>query len=126
MLYGMSENGWTDQGLLNEFRFFMKEISPARHVIPFVDGHSTKYKPNTIKAAAEQGVVAFCLPPYGTHVTQPLNISFFSPLKVCWSETCHAFMQEIPSCVVTNYKFSTQAKQLKGWLNKIWDIPLQP
>ena len=48
----------------------------------------------------------FCLPPHSTHVAQPLDISFFQPLKVYWSEACHKFMQENPGRVVTKYSFS--------------------
>ena len=71
-----------------------------------VDGHSFNYEPDTIKAAAEYGVVIFCLCSHCMHVAQPLDASFFHPLKVYWSEACHSFMQENPGCVVTKYNFS--------------------
>lgn len=48
----------------------------------------------------------FCLLSHSTHVPQPLNVSFFRPLKVYWSEACHKFMQNNPGRVVTKYQFS--------------------
>ena len=60
------------------------------------DGHSSHYEPETIPAAAETGVVMFCLLPHSTHGAQPLHVSFFWPLKVYWSEACHKFMQDNP------------------------------
>ena len=107
-LYGMSDKGWTDQELFYYWltELFVKQIPPARPVMLLVDGHSSHYEPVTIRAAAEQGIVIFCLPPHSTHVAQPLDVSFFRPLKVYWSEACHTYMQSNPGCVVTKYQFS--------------------
>jgi hypothetical protein len=120
-LYGMSERGWTDQELFFYWmtELFLEQIPPARPVMLLVDGHSSHYEPDTIKAAAEHGVVIFCLPPHCTHVAQPLDVSFFRPLKVYWSEACHTFMQENPGCVVTKYNFSKL-------FSKAWYKAIQP
>ena len=107
-LYGMSDKGWTDQELFFYWmtQLFVKYIPPTRPVMLLVDGHSWHYEPETIRAAAEAGIVMFCLPPHSTHVAQPLDVSFFRPLKVYWSEACHKFMQNNPGRVVTKYQFS--------------------
>ena len=120
-LYGMSEKGWTDQELFYYWltELFVKQIPPARPVMLLVDGHSSHYEPESIRAAAEQGIIVFCLPPHSTHVAQPLDVSFFHPLKVYWSEACHTFMQENPGCVVTKYQFSRL-------FSKAWYKAIQP
>ena len=46
-----------------------------------VDGHSSHYEPETIRAAADAEIVMFCLPPHSTHVAQPLDVSFFSAFE---------------------------------------------
>ena len=71
-----------------------------------VDGHSSHYEPETIRAAAEAGIVMFCLPLIQLTVAQLLDDSCFWPLKVYWSEACHKFMQNNPDRVVTKYQFS--------------------
>jgi len=48
-----------------------------------------------------------CIPPHTTHISQPLDISFFCPLKLYWSEGCHKYVQENPSRIITKYQFST-------------------
>ncbi len=108
-LYGMSYKGWTDMEL---FSFWMKDqflpsIPPALPVLLLLDGHSSHYEPETIRYAASQDVVIVCLPPHTTHVSQPLDVSFFKPLKVYWSEVCHRYMQDNPGRVVTKYQFSS-------------------
>ena len=77
-------------------QLFVKHIPPTRPVMLLIDGHSSHNEPETIRAAAEAGIVMFCLPPHSMHVAQPLDVSFFRPLKVCWSEACHKFMQDNP------------------------------
>ena len=86
---------------------FLPSIPPARPVLLLLDGHSSHYEPNTIKYAASHGVVILCLPPHTTHVAQPLDVSFFKPLKTYWSEVCHRYMQDNPGRVVTKYQFSS-------------------
>ena len=40
-------------------------------------------------------------PPNTTHTTQPLDVSFFGPLKRHWASVCHS-----PGAVVTKLSFS--------------------
>ena len=123
-LYGMSEKGWTDQEMFFFWmtELFVKHIPPAHPVLLLVDGHSSRYEPDTIRAAAEQGVIVFCLPPHCTHLAQPLDISFFRPLKVYRSEACHTLMQgkkKNPGSVITKYQFLTL-------FSKAWYKAIQP
>ena len=103
----------TDQELLFYWltELFVKQIPPLRPVILFLDGHSSHYEPECIRAAA------VCL--LTQLVAQPLDVSFFQPLKVFWSEACHTFMRENPGCVVMKYQFS----QL---FSKAWYKAIQP
>ena len=82
-LYGLSEKGWTDMGLFGYWmdKLFLPNIPPVRPVLLLLDGHSSHYEPDTIDLAANQGVIVLCLPPHTTHVSQPLAVSFFRPLK---------------------------------------------
>ena len=44
-------------------------------------------------------------PPNTTHATQPLDVSFFKPLKANWSSVCHKFMTDNPGAVVMKLGF---------------------
>lgn len=107
-LYGMSDKGWTDMELFRNWMtsLFIPNIPSARPVLLLIDGHSSHYEPETIRLAAKEGIIILCLPPHTTHVSQPLDISFFRPLKVYWSEGCHKYMQNNPGRTVTKYQFS--------------------
>jgi len=74
-VYGMSPQGWIDQELFVQWleKLFIKNIPDTCPVMLLLDGHSSHYKPEGIKVAAENDIVLFCLPPNATHVAQPLT-----------------------------------------------------
>lgn len=83
-LYGMSERCWIDSELFYCWfdRLFLRHIPPQRPVMLLCDGHGSHFTPEAIAKAAEKGVIVFCIPPNTTHVAQPLDVSFFAPLKL--------------------------------------------
>ena len=107
-LYGMSDSGWIDKELFFLWlkNIFIKRIPPQRPVLLLYDGHSSHYTPDAITEAAKEGIVIFCLPPNTTHAAQPLDVSFFKPLKTFWSLACHSFLADHPNAVVTKLQFS--------------------
>ena len=88
-------------------KLFLPSIPPSRPVLLLLDGHSSHFEPDTIRMASKEGVVIICLPPHTTHVSQPLDVSFFRPLKVYWSNACHKYVQENPGRIVTKFQFSS-------------------
>ena len=120
-IYGMSPQGWIDHELFNEWlqKLFIENIPQTRPVILLLDGHSSHYTPEAIKTAAENEIILFCLPPHATHVAQPLDVSFFGPLKKHWFQVCHTYMAENPGKVVTKFLFSSL-------FNEAWFKSIQP
>ena len=120
-LYGMSDSGWIDKELFFLWlkNIFIKRIPPQRPVLLLYDGHSSHYTPDAITEAAKEGIVIFCLPPNTTHAAQPLDVSFFKPLKTFWSLACHSFLADHPNAVVTKLQFS-------GLFNEAWTKACKP
>jgi len=87
-LYGMSSKGWMDQGLFSTWflQYFLKHAVSERPLLLMLDGHSSHYTLQLVKAAAEN-VILFCLPLHTTADSQPLDASCFGPLKTFWFET---------------------------------------
>lgn len=114
--YGVSDSGWTDRDLFRGWLMdhFLTHAVAGRPLLLLVDGHSSHYDPDTIRFAKEHNVIIFCLPPHTTHEAQPLDISFFGPLKIHWREVCHAFLQSSPGKAVTKYNFVELFS--KAWL----------
>ena len=92
-------------------------IPPARPVILLLDGHSSHYNPEAIAIAAEEKIIIFCLPPHTTHVAQPLDVSFFGPLKQHWEKVCNDYMSDNPGRAVTKFQFSALFSQ--AWFQTI-------
>ena len=107
-LYGLSKRGWMNSELFTCWftDHFLKYIPSTRPIILLLDGHSSHYCPQFIKAAAEEGIIVFVLPPNTTHLTQPLDKGCFSPLKVAWRQACHEFRTDYPGRVVTRFDFN--------------------
>ena len=114
--YGLSKKGWTDRELFQGWlqHHFLSHAVPGRPLLLLLDGHSSHYDPDTIHFAKEHSVIIFCIPPHMTHEAQPLDVSFFKPLKDHWGEVCHDFYQKSPGKVVTKFNFSELFS--KAWL----------
>ena len=113
--YGMSPQGWIDHELFYEWL----NIPPSRPVLLQLDGHSSHYRLEAIKFAAENEIILFCLPPHTTHVAQPLDVSFFGPLKKHWARVCHEYTVDNPGRAVAKFQFSSL-------FNKAWFLAIQP
>ncbi|XP_064403158.1 uncharacterized protein LOC135348769 isoform X2 [Halichondria panicea] len=119
--YGTSKNGWIDSVLFEDwFKCqFLPNASPVRPVLLIMDGHSTHYQPSTVRLAASEQVILFCLPPNTTHLTQPLDKGCFGPLKRAWRKECHSYMAQSGGKMVTRYEFSRL-------FNKAWFASMTP
>ena len=96
-LYGMSEKEWTGMEL---FHYWMINQFVPLHVLccyfltdtPLIMSQ-TQF---VLLKTKELYFDSFHIP----HVSQPLDVSFFHPLKAYWSDACHKY---IPGHVVTKY-----------------------
>jgi len=90
-LYGLTSNGWSNSEMFDLWfhNHFLRYIPAVRPVLLLLDGHSSHYNPSTLKMAAKEQVVMFCLPPHTTHFLQLLDKSCFASLKAAWHEECH-------------------------------------
>ena len=106
-LYGLSRKGWIDRSLFSDwfFNHFLPYAPSSRPFLLLLDGHSSHYCPEVIRAAAAQKIIIFALPANTTHLTQPLDKGPFSPLKYSWKEACHNFIVKNPGRCVTRYDF---------------------
>ena len=105
--YGLSPNGWIDMKLFCDwvFEHFLAYAPPARPLLLLLDGHSSHYCPEAIKACAEEQVILLALPPNTTHIIQPLDRGCFSPLKAQWKKIVQSYIAKKHKAV-TRYEFS--------------------
>ena len=106
--YGLSQNGWIDRTLFCDWMFehFLAFAPPARPLLLLLDGHSSHYCPEVIKACAEEEVIIMALPPNTTHIIQPLDRGCFSPLKSQWKRVIQSYVSKNHKAI-TRYEFSS-------------------
>lgn len=84
---GKTESGWMTR---DTFFLYIRDVfhpwilreKIKFPVIIFVDGHASHVSIQTTSFCKENNMVLICLPPNTTQITQPLDVSFFRPLKV--------------------------------------------
>lgn len=78
------ESGWmTSELFLAWLKHFKKYSNPSLEspVLLIMDGHVSHKSYGALKYAKENGIVLLCLPAHCSHRMQPLDVSFFAPLK---------------------------------------------
>ena len=95
-----SPNGWIDAGLFLEYlKHFKSHVKCSKDspVLLILDGHKTHTKSlPTIDYARENGIVIVSLPPHTSHKLQPLDRSFFKPLKAAFNSACSSWLRNHP------------------------------
>jgi hypothetical protein len=107
-MYGLTDNGWSNAEIFNIWfhNHFLCHALAVRPLLLLLDGHSSHYNPSTVKMAAKEKVIIFCLPPHTTHIAQPLDVSSFSALKTAWHQNCHQYTVDNLGKKVTRFQFS--------------------
>lgn len=85
--YNRAKNGWFDLACFEDW--FQSIFLPAvRHLdgkkVIIEDNLSSHISVNVLRLCDHHNVKFVCLPPNSTHLTQPLNVAFFSPMKKAW------------------------------------------
>ena len=106
--FGKSENGWMTQELFYGWitKHFMRHITAERPVCLLVDGHTSHIDLQTAKFCNENHILLYCLPPHSSHITQPLDVGFFSPLKGAWKKAVIAYNCDHPGAAVNKSTFA--------------------
>lgn len=85
--YNRTKHGWMDGATFEEWFavHFLPVLTqqPGKKVV-IDDNLSSHISPNVLRLCQENNVAFVCLPPNSTHLTQPLDIAYFRPLKMKW------------------------------------------
>lgn len=86
-LFGTSPNGYMDGELF--YKWFESVFLPNVHKRPallVLDNHESHLTLKLLQRAKSEKVELYGLPPHTTHVTQPLDVALFKPLKSKFSD----------------------------------------
>lgn len=103
---GMAQpSGWmTANTFLAYLKHFAHYTKPSIDdpVLLLVDNHSSHISLPGINFCRENGIVLVGFPPHTTHRLQPLDVSFFGPLKAFYNQMCDSFLINSPGIPITD------------------------
>lgn len=110
----MSESGYISSELFLKWLEHFQAHRPAGNAVLIIDGHDSHVKSVAVLdyASANQ-ITMICLPPHTTHFIQPLDRSFFRPLKTYFDQACKTFQSNHPGRAITKLQFGTLLS--KAW-----------
>ena len=85
--YTFSPSGWFDEQSFEDWFFqvclpYLRRRTGKKAIVG--DNLSSHLSERVVKACKENNISFICLPPNSTHLTQPLDVAFFGPLKRQW------------------------------------------
>ena len=117
--FAKSEKGWITTELFYGWlaNHFILRIPPIRPVVLLVNGHSTHIDIEISKLCKEKGILLYCLPPHSSHITQPLDVGFYGPLKQAWKKAVTNYAVDHVGKSVTKQTFAQIFKE--AWENTV-------
>lgn len=86
-MYNRSKSGWFDSACFSDwfYKLLLPKIRRLRGPkLVIGDNLSTHFSVDIINTCNQNDIKFVMLPPNSTHLTQPLDVSFFKPLKQHW------------------------------------------
>lgn len=105
-LYTNSKNGWINEDLfvtwLKHFAAFAKPTQESP-VLLILDNHSSHISLQAFNFCKENHITMLSIPPHSSHRTQPLDVSFYGPLKAAYRHECNRHMKTHLMSKITPY-----------------------
>ena len=84
-------------------------------MVLIVDGQkSHTHNLAALELATKQGAIMLSLPPHTSHLMQPLDLTFFKPLKTFYYQAIDDWLRCHPERAVTMYQISMLFGQIYG------------
>jgi transposase len=102
----VSESGYINLELFTLWLQHFQMHRSSGPVILLLDGHCSHVNNEEALSFAEKcNINLLCLPPHTTHFLQPLDRSFFKPLKSAFNQACGTWIRNHPGRGVTKLTF---------------------
>ncbi|KAB0795413.1 hypothetical protein PPYR_12252 [Photinus pyralis] len=89
-IYTCTKNGWSNEQV---FVMWLKHFQ-AKYCLYFVlDNHSSHISLPIYEFCKSHGIIMVSIPPHTSHKLQPLDLTFFGPLKNAYSRQCNLFLK---------------------------------
>ncbi|CAG4994976.1 unnamed protein product [Parnassius apollo] len=101
----MTENGWvTEEAFKLWLQHFNRYRTPGK-VVLILDGHASHTSYSVVDLCDSFEIELVLLPPHTSHALQPLDVSFFKPLKTYYHQQATAWQHSHPNQGITKVAF---------------------
>lgn len=105
-IYECSKRGWINEELfLVWLKHFVKITCPSKDnpILLLLDNHNSHTTLSSYNFCRENGVIMLSFPPHTSHKLQPLDLTFFGPLKKSYANQCDLFLRKNGHEKITPY-----------------------
>ncbi|CAG4974306.1 unnamed protein product [Parnassius apollo] len=101
----MTENGWvTEEAFKLWLQHFNRYRTPGK-VVLILDAHASHTSYSVVDLCDSFEIELVLLPPHTSHALQPLDVSFFKPLKTYYHQQATAWQHSHPNQGITKVAF---------------------
>lgn len=108
-VYECTPNGWTTEQIflkwLNHFKDFVKPTQ-EKPVLLILDNHNSHATLEAYNFCKKNNIIMLSLPPHSSHRMQPLDVTFFGPLKGAYHKECDLFIKSHNLQKITPYEIA--------------------
>ena len=104
-----TNSGWTEGQIFYEWLVHFQnhvKASPQQKCLIILDNHSSHLYLPAINFARRNGIEFLTIPPHTSHRLQPLDRTFFAPLKTFYSQEADKWMINHPGQRITEFQVS--------------------
>ena len=94
--FNRTKSGWFDEGTLECFfnDILLPRIKKQEGAHAMIgENLSSHISESVVRKCERRNVKFICLPPNSTHLTQPLDLAYFKPLKTSWCSILNDFQK---------------------------------
>jgi len=105
-LYQCTKNGWTNEEVFLEWlKHFTYHAKPSQEypVLLILDNHNSHIFMAAYEFCRSKHIAMLSLPPHTSHRLQPLDVSFFGPLKAAFKRECDLYIKSHCLVKITPY-----------------------
>lgn len=117
-LYKCSDNGWINENLFLEWLVHFKQHakpSALEPILLILDNHASHISLTIYEYCKVNHIHMLSLPPHTSHRMQPLDVSFFGPLKMVYKKECDSFLTSHLAEKITPYDVTSLVR--KAFIN---------
>ena len=108
-IYRCSHHGWSNEDLFFDWiKHFKDFVKPTKEdpVLIILDNHSSHISLQVFEFCKLNGIIMLTIPPHTSHKLQPLDLTFFGPLKSALNRESDLYIKSGQNIKITPYELA--------------------